>query len=698
MNVRAKSARGRAGGRPTQKDRVFRVDTPLGPDVLLLQRFSGEEAVSAPFHYTLDLLSEEEAIDPADLLRQPLTITIELVDGQRQIHGLVRRFVQLGQDEDLTLYQAEMVPWFWFLGLSHDCKIFQGKSVLEIVQEVFDGLKYKDYEVRCSHQYDPRPYCVQYRETHLNFVSRLLEEEGIYYFFEHSDGKHVLVLADANDAAKPCPGQEKARIATDARASQEEDVITGMRVESHVHIGAVTLRDYDFTRPSLSLQSSAKGDGVEEVYDYPGRYEDLSAGERYAQLLLEEGQHRGQLVYGASTCRAFRSGYSFGLSEHYRKDANQDYVLLHVSERAEAGDFRSWGKAPLEYHNDFLAIPAKVPYRPPHRSIKPRIHGSQTAVVVGPSGEEIYTDEYGRVKVHFHWDRLDEKDENRSCWVRVSYPWAGKGWGGIQIPRLGQEVIVEFLEGDPDRPIITGRVYNAEQPVPYALPDNATQSGIKSRSSKKGAADNFNEIRMEDKKGEELFYVHAEKDKQEVVENDRSEAVGNDETIEIGNDQSLTVGNDQTISVGNDRTEDVAKNESITVGENRTESVGGNESVSIGGNRTESVGKSETVTVEADRSLQVGKDLAESVGANQTVEVGKDLKETIGGKHVESVKKELSVNAKAVQIVANDEVSLKAGKAEIVLKKNGDITINGKKITIKGSGDVVIKGSKVAQN
>jgi type VI secretion system secreted protein VgrG len=682
--------------RLTQKDRLFRVDTPLGTDVLLLQRFAGEEGVSTPFHYTLDLLSEEEAIDPADLLRKPMTVTIELMDGTRQIHGLVRRFVQLGQADELTMYQAEIVPWFWFLGLSHDCKIFQGKSVLEIVQEVFDGLKYSDYDIRCSQSYDPRPYCVQYRETHLNFVSRLFEEEGIFYFFEHSDDKHLLVVADANDAAKPCPGQEKARMAVEARS--DEDLVTELRVESHVHIGAITLRDYDFTRPSLSLQSSATGEGVEEVYDYPGRYADLSAGERYARILLQEGQHRGQLVHGESTCRAFRSGYRFGLDEHYRPDANQDYVLLHVRQRAEAGDFRSWATAPLDYQNDFVCIPAKTPYRPPHRSTKPRIHGSQTAVVVGPSGEEIYTDEYGRVKVHFHWDRLDGEDENSSCWVRVSYPWAGKGWGGIQIPRMGQEVIVEFLEGDPDFPIITGRVYNAEQPVPYTLPDNRTQSGVKSRSSKEGGEDHFNEIRMEDKKGEELFYVHAEKDKEEMVEHDRSETVGNDETIDIGNDQSITIGNNETISVGKDRTEDVGGNEKITIEKDRSESVGGNESISVGGNRTESVAKSETVTIDADRGLEVGKNLAETIGANQTVEVGKDLKVTVGGKHTESVKKELSVNAKQVQLVAGDEVSLKAGKAEIVLKKNGDITINGKKITIKGSGDVVMKGSKIAQN
>lgn len=676
--------------RLSQEGRVFRVDTPLGADVLLLQRFSGREGISIPFAYALDLMSEEEAIDPAKLLREPMTVTVQLYEGKRTIHGRVRRFVQMGQNDELTFYRAEIVPWLWFLSLSHDCRIFQAKSVLEIVQEVFDGAGYSDYDIRCRHTLEPREYCVQYRETHFNFVSRLLEEEGLFYFFEHTDDKDVLVVTDGNGTADACPGQKTARMATDEAAWQDEDVISGLEVESQVHIGTITLRDYDFTRPSLSLQSGASGEGGEEVYDYPGRYTDLSEGERYARLMLEEGQHRGQMVRGRGNCRAFQSGYTFELEEHYRADANREYLIIHAEHSAEAGDFRSWAAAPLEYQNEFHAIPATAPYRPPRTSAKPRIHGSQTAVVVGPSGEEIFTDEYGRVKVHFHWDRADAKDESSSCWVRVSYPWAGKGWGGIQVPRIGQEVVVEFLDGDPDRPIITGRVYNAEQTVPYKLPDNQTQSGVKSRSSKDGSPDNFNEIRMEDLKGEELFYVQAEKNKEELVKNDRSESVGNDET--------LSIGNDQTISIGNDRTEDVGNNEKITISANRTKSVGGDESVSVSGQRTASVSKSETVTVDADRTLTVGKDQTESIGDSLTINVGKDLEESVGGKHIESVKKEFVVNAKKIQLVAKDEISFKAGKATVVLKKNGDITINGKKVTIKGSGDVVLKGKKIAQN
>jgi len=674
-----------------QEGRPFTVDTPLGTDVLVLQRFQGEEGLSVPFHYTLELLSEEEAVDPSALLREPMVITVALQDGrERKIHGVVRRFAQLGQQDEVTFYSAEIVPWLWFLMLSHDCKVFQKKTVLDIVQEVFDGLGFADYEFRCSRSYAPREYCVQYRETHFNFVSRLLEEEGIFYFFEHTQEKHTLVLADLNSTCQACPTQETSRMATSEGPWQEEDVVTAISLESAVHLGKVTLRDYDFTRPSLNLETSAEGEDREERYDYPGRYLELDEGSRYAQLLLEEGACEGKVVRGAGNCRAFLSGFKTTLEEHYRSDANVEYLLVHVSHRGDSGDYRSWETARADYENTFVCIPAETPFRPPRQSRKPRIHGSQTAMVVGPSGEEIYTDEYGRVKVQFYWDRLGDKDQNSSCWVRVSYPWAGKAWGGIHIPRMGQEVIVEFLEGDPDRPIITGRVYNAEQPVPYGLPANRTQSGVKSRSALGGGTEDFNEIRMEDKKGSEQLYIHAQKDKQVVVENDRTESVGHDETIDIGNDRTETVGNDESIDIGN--------NQTISIGKDRSETVGANETISIGKDRSESVGGDESVSIGGSRSLTVGKDLSESVGANQTVEVGKDLKETVGGKHAESVAKEFSLQAKKIQLVAKDEISLKAGSAVVVLKKNGDITIKGKKITIKGSGDVVVKGSKIAQN
>ncbi|UCC71415.1 MAG: type VI secretion system tip protein VgrG [Gemmatimonadota bacterium] len=660
----------------SQADRPFRVETVLGPDVLLLQGFSGQEGVSTPFSFTLDLVSEEASVSANDVLRTAAVVTMDLAGGeQRVIHGLINRFVQLGQSDELTFYRAEIVPWVWFLSLSSDCKIFQNLSVLEIVEQVFKDQGYSDFEIKCVRNYASREYCVQYRETHLNFVSRLLEEEGIFYFFQHSESKHILTLADDASAVKPCPGQSRVRISPMPEAAPEEDFVTAFEREHAAYIGTVTLRDYDHLQPSLRLESSVSGDGREEVYDYPGNYTQLDDGERLARLQLEEQEAWHEIVRGESTCRSLQSGCTFDLEEHYLREANQTYQLLQVRHSARAGDYRSWDTAAFEYRNDFVAIPHSVPFRPPRTTPKPVVQGSQSALVVGKAGEEIWVDKHGRVKVQFYWDRDGKKDENSSCWVRVSSGWAGKGWGVIQIPRIGQEVIVDFLEGDPDRPIITGRVYNAEQTPPYDLPGNQTQSGVKSRSSKGGGTDDFNEIRMEDLKGSELLYIHAEKDKQVVVENDRMESVGHNESISISNDRSETVGANESITIEKNRTESVGSNENITIGGNRIESVKKNETIDVGENRTEEVGKNERVAIGQSRTHDVGKD--------DTLKIGKDL-----------------------FIDAGDKIVLKTGSSSISMKKNGDIQIKGKNITLEGSGkirikassDVNIKGSKVTNN
>ena len=530
----------------TQANRPMRIDTALGEDKLLLEGFSGEESVSAPFSFALELLSTESSIDPQRLLRKPASITIELPDkSERVIHGMVNRFIQLGQLEgsELTSYRAELVPWLWFLSLSADCKIFQEMSVLEIVEQVFKDQGYADFEIKCIKSYPKRDFCVQYRETHLNFVSRLLEEEGIFYFFTHSDSKHILTLADDVSAIKPCPGQDTVRMATQAGAWQKEDVITAVEREHAAYIGKLTLRDYDYLKPSNTLEGSVSGDGKEEIYDYtfPGNFKTDGDGDRLARLQLEEQEQWQAVVRAESTCRSFQSGYRFDLKKHYREDVNDTYQILSVHHSARVGGYRSGEDVHFTYRNSITAIPHATPYHPPRITPKPVVQGSQTAVVVGKSGEEIWVDKHGRVKLQFHWDRDGKKDENSSCWVRVSSAWAGKGWGMIQIPRIGQEVIVDFLEGDPDMPVITGRVYNDAQVPPYALPDNQTQSGVKSRSSKGGGTDNFNEIRLEDKKDSEQILIHAEKDLTIGVENDESRNVGHDRTTVIKNDDTETV-------------------------------------------------------------------------------------------------------------------------------------------------------------
>jgi len=662
----------------TQANRPFRIETGLGEDVLLLRRFTGEESISGLFHFSVDLLSADPAIDPGAVLRKPVTLVVRVRDqkqkeSERKIHGIVSRFVQRGRGPTgLAAYRAEIVPWFWFLSLSSECRVHQNLTVPEIVEETLKRLGYNDFDFKLLQDHPKRGYCVQYRETHLNFVSRLLEEEGIFYFFDHDDSKHIMRMWDDPTNVQPCPIQPEVRMAASGVRFAEENVVRSVQREHSPFIGTVCLRDYDYLQPSLTLEASVSGKGVEEVYDYPGGFLAVEEGERLARIQLEEREGRQEVLRGYGTCRNFLVGYSFSLTDHFRRDINADYQLLSVRHSADAGDFQAGATAGFDYSCEFAAIPKGVPFRPPRRARKPVIQGSQTAVVVGKSGEDFTTEKHGRVKVQFHWDREGKKDDASSCWVRVATPWAGKGWGFQQTPRIGQEVIVDFLEGDPDQPIITGRVYNADQTIPYSDP---TYSGVKSRSSKKGSPENFNEIRLEDKKGSELFYVHAEKDKQVTVENNRTESVGNDESI----------------SIGNNRSESVEKNESVSIGKNRDHSVGENATLSVGKNLTEDVGE--------NRSESVGKDMSVQVGGKSDLSIDKDFTVTVTGDQAVAVDKNYGlVVTKKIQIEGKDSIELKSGDASITLKKNGDIQIKGGKINIKGSGDVIIKGTNVTQN
>jgi type VI secretion system secreted protein VgrG len=639
----------------SQDDRPFRVDTTLGKDKLLLQGFSGDEGVSIPFSYTLDLLSDDAAIDAEKLLRTAVTLTLVLADGgERVLHGLINRFSQSGQTQggELTAYRAQVVPWLWFLSLSSSCKIFQNLTALEIVEKVFRARGFSDFEIKCVKTHPKREYCVQYRETDLNFVSRLLEEEGVFYFFRHSASKHVLVLADDNSAVKPCPAESKVRMATQSGGWAQEDVVTMLQREHVTHVGKVTLRDYDYLQPSLDLESSVSGQGKAEVYDYPGAFTTLDDGERLARLQLEEREGWQLVIRGESSCRGLEAGFRFDLKEHYRADANDTYFLLHLQQSGQNSAYRARPDTPAEYRNSFVAIPHKVPFRPPHTAPKPVVQGSQTALVVGKSGEEIWVDKYGRVKVQFYWDRDGKKDENSSCWVRVASTWAGKQWGHIQIPRIGQEVIVDFLEGDPDLPIITGRVYNAEQMPPFELPANQTQSGVRSRSSKGGGTDNCNEFVMEDKKDSELITLHAEKDLFVEVEND------------------------EVHDVGHDRTTVVTNNDMRTVEE-------GDDSVSV------QKGRQAIEVQQGDQSIELGQgnqELKIKMG-NQTIELGQGNQEIT----VKTGNRTVKVSLGKIAEEAMQGIELKVGQSSVKIDQTG-VTIKGMMVSIEGQTQTDIKG------
>jgi type VI secretion system secreted protein VgrG len=594
----------------TQEKRLIAIDTPLGKDALLLESFAGHESISRLFSFSAELLSENSAISFDQIVGQRVSISITQVGGDtRYINGFVSRFSQSGADARFTHYQAEVVPWLWFLTRSAACRIFQNMTVPDIITKVFTDLGFNDSKKSLQGTYQQWDYCVQYRETAFNFVSRLMEQEGIYYFFEHEKDKHTLVLADRPSVHKPCPSQPKGRLDYTQGGFLQEDVIHDWQMEQELRTGNYSLKDYNFETPSTDLGVkepsiiNVDGNSKYEIYDYPGEYATKSDGETIAKTRMQEEETTNLLATGSSNCRGFIAGFRFDLTGHSRKDMNKSYVLTEVHHSASVGEsYHDESSAEGEqYSNHFACIPQSVPFRPARHTPKPAVQGPQTAVVVGKSGEEIWVDKYGRVKVQFFWDREGKKDENSSCWVRVSQPWAGKNWGAVWIPRIGQEVIIDFLEGDPDQPIITGRVYNAEQMPPYTLPDNQTRSTFMSRSSKGGGSANYNEIRFEDKKGSEQIFVNAEYDMDHRVEHDSREFVGNDRHLIIKANQNEKVEGD--------------RNEQVTGGHN--EKIGGDLSLNVTGDSKEKIGGS--------MSINIGQSLNEKTGMNFEHEAGQEI-------------------------------------------------------------------------
>jgi type VI secretion system secreted protein VgrG len=709
----------------TQANRRIAISTPLGDDVLLLRGFTGSEAISQLFHFDLDLLSENDSLQFQDIVGKNVTLSIVDVDGaERYWNGFISRFSQGQLDGQFTAYRAQMVPWLWFLTRTADCRIFQNMKAPDIVQEIFSDLSFQDFELRLYGSFVVRDYCVQYRETDFNFVSRLMEEEGIYYFFQHEDGKHTLVLANDPAAHQPCPNQATARYQFHGEAiTYDEDLVHEWRYQQEFRTGAWAHTDYNFETPSASLAVTVNGTNPYEIYEFPGEHAIRSDGDNLARIRLQEQTAACIVSQGSGSCRQFSSGFLFTLQDHYRSDMNQQYLLTAVSHVATHDDYGTGPRSGDEstYRNSFECIPFSTPYRPARVTPEPFVQGCQTALVVGPAGEEIYTDKYGRVKVQFYWDRVGKKNENSSCWIRVSHPWAGQGWGSVSIPRIGQEVIVDFLEGDPDRPIIVGRVYNAEQMPPFGMPAGAVVSGVKSNSTKGGGGNN--EISLNDTKGNELINIHAQYDQQKKIEHDervnvghdRTESVGNNETITIGNNRTEKVGVNENITIGSNRTESVGSNESITIGANRTESVGANETISIGSNRTETVGSNETITVALMRTrnvgineminvgaaqeisigglqaITVGATRAVSVGAAQTVSIGAALTESVGADRTESVGGSQTVNvaSKLTESIGSDQSLTVGGKLTESVSSDHNDTVGGKRTTSVGSDDTL---------
>jgi len=667
---------------------IFTFESKGYPEELRVLRVSGSEGLSELFTFQVDLAARDGEIDLDSVVGVPAQLDIYYEDGVRSVFGIVSRFEQGVSGETFTPYYAELVPTVWLLTQRYKSRIFQEMTVKEIIEKVLGDAEVESDYFRFALQrtnYVKRDYCVQYRETDWNFISRLMEEEGIFYFFEHQNEKDVLVMADSGDVHVPIDGVSDVVFRDRYGTVEEEEFIYDFRFSQQIRSGTAVLRDYNFERPTLDLtkNQAAERDPALEVYDFPGLYTDEGTGAELARIRLQSAQAKRLVGEGQSVCRRMVSGNKFTLTDSPRTSFNQEYLLTHVRHQGiqPLGQDDAGGR--FQYDNRFQCIPSDTPFRPARKTPKPVVEGSQTAVVTGPSGEEVYVDQHGRVKVQFPWDREGQNDEKSSCWIRVSQLWAGMGWGAMFIPRIGHEVIVDFLEGDPDRPIITGRVYNGDNTPPYPLDAEKTKSTIKSDSSKGGGGSN--EIRFEDKKGQEQVYIHAQKDQSNVIENDLSISVGHDMSTRVGNDQTTTVRKNRTVTVEDE-------NDTLTVTKGtQSVTVKGNASLTIqAGNRTVSVtGGNYSVSATGAVTLH---GQGKGVGITGDAE-GVTVKGTGKGVTITGDPK-LIATGTSNAIISSPDIDIGDG----VIKIHGskiELSAGGGKIVIDGSG-VSISGSKIS--
>lgn len=635
-----------------QTSRVLRIKTPLGPTTFLLLSIQGQERVSSLYSFQLKLLSEDVAIKPADIVGQEVTAYAGSPI-PRCFSGIVSEF-RAGRtlSDGSREYIAVMVPKLWVTTLHAGCKIFQEMNVQEIITEVLSNAGVSDYSFAgLKATYAMREYCVQFNESDFDFISRLMEEEGISYYFAMDDGSHTLNFADHAKAFKT----NTFVASVDAKLA-----LDNWERRYALQTGSYKLDDYNAEKPVTKITSEAKtiiGVGTQGKgarYLYGGRHLEKKLGDHYTKVRMESDESRFDTAQGASKLPGLASGTTFKIANHDSSAENGEYLMLAVDHYIEEDS----------YQNSFECMPSGVHYSPPFVTPRPMPAGVQVAVVVGPSGEEIYTDKFGRIKVQFHWDIEGQKDERSSCFMRVSQAWAGKKYGSVFIPRIGQEVIVDFVNGDIDFPIVTGAVYNGENLPPFDPVKNKTVSGLKSKSSKGGAADNFNEFSFDDLKDKELINMQAEKDFKKLVKND--------ETTNIGNDQTETIKNQRTVTIEE-------KDDILTVGK-------GNQTITIKENQTEDIG--------ADHKQTIGGDSKITIDKGQKVSVAKDQAIDVTGAHSLKVTKDSKTDAKTITLTGKTKIELKVGSNKIEISNSG-IKISGIKVDIEAKATCNISGAMV---
>jgi type VI secretion system secreted protein VgrG len=669
----------------SQDGQPLAIETPLGKDKLLLESFAGEETLGGLFVFRLQCLSVSETLSDTAIVGKQVSFRVnDSSNSPRWFTGYVSRFSWMGRDDVLTRWQVEVVPSLWFATLTSDCRIFQQKSVPDIVEAVLGDTSEITLSKKISGSHSPWEYCVQYRETDFAFVSRLMEHEGIGYHFEHAQGSLKMVVSDANTAYTDCKDAE-VETAQGFASPVTTGVITNWRHEYSFRPGKFVQTDYSFEEPTTSLLATGNGKSSysnaskAELFDYPGLYEKKPDGDASVKVRIEAEEATASVASGTGTCRSFSPGYTFKIKSHPNSaERGKKYLLTKVVHRASirgAYEASTEAGAAFEYENSFESVPSETVWRPVRTTPWPA--GTvQTALVVGPSGEEIYTDQYGRIKVQFHWDRYGKQNEQSSCWIRVSQSLAGPQFGSQFLPRIGMEVVVSHLDDDPNRPLVTGVVYNGTNKPPFDLPSKAAQSGLQTRSTKDGAVANANQLIFDDTKGSELVTLHAEKNFTRTVEND--------DTLEVGfvtkdkGDRSVKVYNNLTEAVGESGCADGSR--SLTVYKNNATTVStGDESLTVSkGNATFDVTQgNHNVTVGGKQSSTIGK------GHSLTVSSGSHSVEVNSGSG--------TMKAMSWTIEGQTGITLKVGSNSIEIGPAG-VTINGMTVSVKGTTSTTVEG------
>ena len=548
---------------PQLQNRPVIAHTPM-PEVLHFKSMKGQAGLSELFEFNVELVAKTYMLDVRELLGKPLTLQVETGGGAPHfMNGQITRFELIGREllnSEYYVYSATVRPWLWYLTQSRDNRIFQNKSAVDILKQVLGNYDFP-VEYKLTESYRDWEYCVQYQESDFDFVCRLMEHEGIYYWFHHANGEHTLVLTDDMSTHEPAPGYDTyTYYDSQMHLLAHEEFVSDWQVQAQITPGGYATVDYDFRKPSARLDSTSKN--VEaantdklEIYEWQGGYQEVDHGEKYARIRLQEIQGAREQVLGICNVRAVEPGRIFKLRNHPRRIENREYLCVSASYNLSVAGYSTGTQREDRFEVIFRALPTSIQFRAPRVTPQPKTSGPQTARVVGPAGQELWTDQYGRIKVMFHWDRQATGDENSSCWIRVSSPWAGGGFGGLQLPRINDEVVVDFIGGNPDRPVILGRVYNAQNMPPVSLPANATQSGFRSQSVF-GDPSMRNQMIFEDKLGQELVDMRAQLDMVlDVVRN---------LTVTVGANLKTTVGETETRDVTGTRTTHIIGHEKET--------------------------------------------------------------------------------------------------------------------------------------